>query len=88
MHGNLGEERRVSENQKSSVVYKDIGASLPVRGPRPGTEVSVEVSSLQHREAHQQLQRGAYEAVVEEGAAGGDVGVRGLPVSSVLFVCD
>ena len=46
------------------------------------------MSSLQHREAHQQLERGAYEAVVEEGAAGGDVGMRGLSVSSVLFMFD
>ena len=88
VHRDLGEERRVSENQKSNVVYKDIGASLPVRGSCPGTEVSVSVSSLQHRETHQQLQRGAYEAVVEEPAAGGDVGVRGLSVSSVLFMFD
>jgi hypothetical protein len=32
VHGNLGEKRRVSENQKSNIVYKDIGASLPARG--------------------------------------------------------
>ena len=32
VHGNLGEKRRVSENQKSNVVCKDIKASLPVRG--------------------------------------------------------
>ncbi len=32
VHGDLGEERRVSENQKSNIVYKDIRASLPVRG--------------------------------------------------------
>ena len=32
VQGDLGEERRVFENQKSNIVYKDIGASLPVRG--------------------------------------------------------
>ena len=32
VHGDLGDERRVSENQKKNIVYKDIGANLPARG--------------------------------------------------------
>jgi hypothetical protein len=32
VHGDLGDERRVSENQKKNIVYKDIGASPPARG--------------------------------------------------------